>query len=139
MQKVHEFLSYFTILGRTFPVQQIFLDEIIEKTNYILEEDSAFARKIKEKKRNFTDIDPNSIECELGTADVLTQTALAPKDNVRDEMLSLPQLMARYSGKVIVSLHYHCLNLKHLPGSFHGYLCFRSQYVYCQVYIFNGS
>lgn len=87
------------IPGRTFPVEQIFLDEIIEKTNYILEEDSMFARRIKEKKRNFTDIDPNSIECELGTADVLTQSALAPKDNVRDEMLSLPQLMARYSDR----------------------------------------
>ncbi|KAK3925802.1 Putative ATP-dependent RNA helicase DHX57 [Frankliniella fusca] len=86
------------IPGRTFPVQQIFLDEIIEKTNYVLEEDSIFARKIKEKKRNFQEFDASSIECELGTADVLTQNASTPKDCVRDEMLSLPQLMARYNG-----------------------------------------
>ena len=84
--------------GRTFPVHQIFLDEIIERTNYIIEEDSQFARKIKEKKRNNAELDPTSLECELGTADVLVQSAPAPKDCVRDEMLTLPQLLARYNG-----------------------------------------
>ncbi|KAJ1528629.1 hypothetical protein ONE63_007024 [Megalurothrips usitatus] len=98
------FSSYFNniptveIPGRTFSVQQIFLDEIIEKTNYVLEEDSKFARRIKEKKRN-QDNDINSIECDLSTADVLMQNAVAPKDNVKDEMLSLPQLLARYNGR----------------------------------------
>lgn len=79
-------------------MHEIFLDEIIEEANYIIEEDSKFARKIKEKKRNFVDLDPTSIECELGTADALVQSAPAPKDNVKDEMLSLPQLMSRYNG-----------------------------------------
>lgn len=81
-------------------MHQIFLDEIIDKTGYILEEDSIYARKIKEKKRNLQDLDMNTIDCELATADVLMHNAIVPKDHVKDEMLSLDQLMARYSGEL---------------------------------------
>lgn len=35
------------ITGRTFPVEQIFLEEIMDITNYVLEENGPFARKIK--------------------------------------------------------------------------------------------
>lgn len=47
------FSSYFEkvpileIPGRTFPVEQFFLEDIMELTNYVLEENGPFARKIK--------------------------------------------------------------------------------------------
>lgn len=35
------------ISGRTFPVEQFFLEDVMEITNYVLEENGPYARKIK--------------------------------------------------------------------------------------------
>ncbi|XP_018560906.1 putative ATP-dependent RNA helicase DHX57 [Anoplophora glabripennis] len=74
------------IPGRTFPVQQYFLEDILETTNYILEEGSEYCRKIK----NDSDIDALMASEEVSFLNAM------PKDNVRDENLSIPQVMARY-------------------------------------------
>ena len=37
--------------GRTFPVEQLFLEDIMEITNYVLEENGPYTRKVK--KGNF--------------------------------------------------------------------------------------
>lgn len=35
------------IPGRTFPVEQFFLEDVIEMTNYVMEENGRFSRKVK--------------------------------------------------------------------------------------------
>lgn len=37
-------------LGRTFPVEQFFLEEIMDMTNYVLEENGQYSRKVKKGK-----------------------------------------------------------------------------------------
>ncbi|KAL7302548.1 hypothetical protein TKK_0005184 [Trichogramma kaykai] len=87
------FSSYFgqvpiiNIPGRTFPVQQIFLEDILELTNYVIEENSTFTRKIKGSwERHLID---------LHTAQ--QQSSSLPKETILDENLSLAQLTGRYS------------------------------------------
>ncbi|CAB0037009.1 unnamed protein product [Trichogramma brassicae] len=87
------FSSYFgqvpiiNIPGRTFPVQQIFLEDILELTNYVIEENSTFTRKIKGSwERHLID---------LHTAQ--QQSSSMPKETILDENLSLAQLTGRYS------------------------------------------
>ena len=36
------------IPGRTFPVEQIFLEDVIFRTKYVIEDDSEYAKKVKE-------------------------------------------------------------------------------------------
>lgn len=80
------------IPGRTFPVEQFFLDEIMEMTNYVLEENGPYARKMKkgekDKKADF--------ETELETCDVRAQANEPPKVTIRDENLTVGQMIARY-------------------------------------------
>lgn len=77
------------IPGRTFPVEQYFLEDILEATSYVLEEGSEYCRKIK----NDSDIDALMASEEISFANAM------PKDNVRDENLSIAQVMARYRGQ----------------------------------------
>jgi len=92
--------------GRTFPVQQIFLDEILELTEYVMEEDSQYSRKLPKEKRKMDDAayDADSLDVQLVLADVNINQTSAPKNNVRDEMLSLTQLQQRYSGTLPMSM-----------------------------------
>lgn len=76
------------IPGRTFPVEQYFLEDILEASNYVLEEGSEYCRKIK----NDSDIDALMASEEISIVNAM------PKDNVRDESLSIAQVMARYQG-----------------------------------------
>lgn len=39
------------IPGRTFPVEKVFLEDIMEMTNYVMEENGPFARKVKKGNR----------------------------------------------------------------------------------------
>lgn len=39
------------IIGRTFPVEQLFLEDILDRSNYVMEENSKYTKKIK--KGNF--------------------------------------------------------------------------------------
>lgn len=79
------------IPGRTFPVEQLFLEEILERSNFVMEENTQFTRKVKASKDNFDEV--------FETCDVLDNNAV-PKDNIKDENLTLPQLCARYKGKL---------------------------------------
>lgn len=77
------------IPGRTFPVEQFFLEDIMERTGYILEEGSEYCRSFSKNS--------DSIEEMLATCEV-NYVNNKPKPNIKDENLNLPQLMARYSG-----------------------------------------
>ncbi|XP_045773576.1 putative ATP-dependent RNA helicase DHX57 isoform X1 [Maniola jurtina] len=80
------------IPGRTFPVEQLFLDDVMDITNYVLEENGPYARKVKkgdrEKRIDF--------ETEFETCDVKSEATEPPKASIRDENLSISQMVARY-------------------------------------------
>ncbi|CAD1474838.1 unnamed protein product, partial [Heterotrigona itama] len=74
------------IPGKMFPVEQIFLEDVFEKTNYILEENSKFTRKIKG--------DWEQLQIDLETAEI--QSFSTVKQSIEDENLSLTQIINRY-------------------------------------------
>ncbi|EFA01881.1 putative ATP-dependent RNA helicase DHX57 [Tribolium castaneum] len=74
-----------TIPGRTFPVEQYFLETIFEKTGYVLEDGTEYARKLK---------DAEFIENELSLLNAGRH--MTPNDNLRDENLKFAQLLCRY-------------------------------------------
>lgn len=86
------FVDYFgdvpliTIPGRTFPVQQYFLEDIIETTGYTLEAGSEYSRHIK---HDFDDFDFNT---ELSSAQF-------PETKIKDENLTMMQTVGRYNSK----------------------------------------
>ncbi|XP_017758486.1 PREDICTED: putative ATP-dependent RNA helicase DHX57 [Eufriesea mexicana] len=90
------FSSYFegapilSIPGKTFSVEQIFLEDIFERTNYVLEENSKFTRKIKG--------DWEQLQIDLETAEVEGLSAATPKESIQDQNLSLMQIVSRYHG-----------------------------------------
>ena len=77
------------IPGRTFPVQQIFLEEILERSGFVLEPDSNFCKKISKK-------DEEQLMQELEYADVTSSNKM-PSRSIRDENLKLSEVLARYS------------------------------------------
>ncbi|XP_025832917.1 putative ATP-dependent RNA helicase DHX57 [Agrilus planipennis] len=76
------------IPGRTFPVEQYFLEDILEETGYILEENTPYTRPIKKL--------PETFEIDLQSSEV--NNLNKPKDNIKDECLNFGQLLARYEG-----------------------------------------
>ncbi|XP_030760965.1 putative ATP-dependent RNA helicase DHX57 isoform X2 [Sitophilus oryzae] len=76
-----------SIPGRTFPVEQYFLEDILEETGYVLEDGSEYCRKIRN--------DSDYIEAVMASHDVGEPK---PKDNIKDENLSVQQIVARYDG-----------------------------------------
>ncbi|KAK1132279.1 hypothetical protein K0M31_016399 [Melipona bicolor] len=76
------------IPGKMFPVEQIFLEDVFEKTNYVLEENSKFTRKIKG--------DWEQLQIDLETAEI--QGFSTVKQSIEDENLSLTQIVSRYQG-----------------------------------------
>ncbi|XP_069688827.1 putative ATP-dependent RNA helicase DHX57 [Periplaneta americana] len=95
------FSSYFEqvptieIPGRTFPVEQLFLEDILEKTNFALEENSMYSRKMK-KSGNSGPGDISSLECELEMADIKGSLTIISNPATRDEHLTITQLYHRY-------------------------------------------
>ncbi|KAH9637465.1 hypothetical protein HF086_012078 [Spodoptera exigua] len=79
------------IPGRTYPVEQLFLEDIMEITNYVLEENGPYARKIKKGDKK------QDLETELETCDVRADANEPPKISIRDENLNIGQMVARYS------------------------------------------
>ncbi|KAL1506304.1 hypothetical protein ABEB36_005693 [Hypothenemus hampei] len=75
------------IPGRTFPVEQYFLEDILEETGYILEDGSKYCRRIKSDSEY---IEMLMAESELGIN--------KPRDNIKDENLSVQEVLARYHG-----------------------------------------
>lgn len=91
------FSSYFgkapvlNIPGKTFPVEQIFLEDALERIGYVLEEDSEFAHKNK--------YDWDQFQIDLEMADMkISEGANPPKESIQDEDLTLMQLISRYRG-----------------------------------------
>lgn len=80
------------IPGRTFPVEQYFLEDIMETTGYVLEDGSEYCRKLKN--------DDDYIEVMMA-ANELNYTTNRPRDNVRDENLHATQILARYQSKLV--------------------------------------
>ncbi|XP_068628246.1 putative ATP-dependent RNA helicase DHX57 [Battus philenor] len=80
------------IPGRTFPVEQLFLEDIMEKTNYVLEENGPYARKVKKGEKDKR----QDLETELETCDVRSEATEAPKASIRDDNLTVSQMLARY-------------------------------------------
>lgn len=77
------------IPGRTHPVEQFFVEDILEKSGFVLEPDSHFCRRLnKNEEKQLID--------ELEYSDVLASKAPPPK-SIRDENLSLQDVYARYS------------------------------------------
>ncbi|CAB3221246.1 unnamed protein product [Arctia plantaginis] len=78
------------IPGRTFPVEQLFLEDIMDITNYVLEENGPYGRKLKkgEKKQD--------LETELETSDLRADSNKPPKITIHDENLNIAQIVARY-------------------------------------------
>ncbi|XP_055695529.1 putative ATP-dependent RNA helicase DHX57 [Lutzomyia longipalpis] len=76
------------IPGRTFPVEQLFLEDIIEQSNYVLEADSQHCRKLKKS-------DEADLMNELEYADVIASNADPPR-SIRDENLKLADFYSRY-------------------------------------------
>lgn len=77
-----------SIPGRTFPVQQIFLEEILERSGFVLEPDSQYCKKISKK-------DEEQLMQELEYADVRANDNPPPR-STRDENLKLSDLISRY-------------------------------------------
>jgi len=67
-------------------------------TDYVLEEDSVNARKMKKSGTSILD-DMTSLECELETADIQGSAAVIKNAATKDENLSITQLYYRYKGK----------------------------------------
>lgn len=77
------------IPGRTFPVEQLFVEDILERSGFVLEADSQYCRRLnKNEQQQLCD--------ELEYSDVKAANAAPPK-SIRDENLSLADLYGRYS------------------------------------------
>eukprot|EP00057_Strongylocentrotus_purpuratus_P028270 XP_011682744.1 PREDICTED: putative ATP-dependent RNA helicase DHX57 [Strongylocentrotus purpuratus] len=103
------FSSYFfncpviNIPGKTFPVDQYFLEDAIEYTGYILDENSPLARPVKRSNakpseasaRAMGKVRYDNLDEEISEA--FASTTFNPaKDNVRDANLTLQQMALRY-------------------------------------------
>ena len=102
------------IPGRTFPVQQYFLEEILEEINFSIDEYSPYAKK-REKEENkgaakrINKMLPKNMdgfiddfEAELLVSDTNFKI---PKDKELDDDLNAKQMYHRYSGKSSVLSH----------------------------------
>lgn len=88
------------IPGRTFPVEQLFLEDIIERCDFVMECDSQYSRKVSKKEEE-------ELMRELEYADIKAENA-APPTKLKDEKLNLAAMYARYSGKC----HIFCINIR---------------------------
>ncbi|XP_055546685.1 putative ATP-dependent RNA helicase DHX57 [Wyeomyia smithii] len=89
------FSSYFgdvpvlDIPGRTFPVEQLFLEDIVERSGFVLEPDSQYCRKLRKGEEE-------QLLQELEYADVKAANA-APAKSIKDENLKMADMFARYA------------------------------------------
>ncbi|XP_075232793.1 putative ATP-dependent RNA helicase DHX57 [Lycorma delicatula] len=85
------------IKGRTFPVEELFLEDIMDLTKYVLEENSEFCRYTpggKGSKNIAFNID-SELSTELETCDVKNES-IKISDKIKDENLTLKQVCYRY-------------------------------------------
>ncbi|XP_060610498.2 putative ATP-dependent RNA helicase DHX57 [Anolis sagrei] len=89
------------IPGRTFPVDQFFLEDAIAVTRYVLEHGSPYMRSTKQgpgKKARHLRTAAEEVEEDLRHAGLVQSTAVTAKDSVPDQQLTVQQLMVRYKG-----------------------------------------
>ncbi|XP_069708994.1 putative ATP-dependent RNA helicase DHX57 isoform X2 [Phaenicophaeus curvirostris] len=89
------------IPGRTFPVDQFFLEDVLAMTRYVLEDSSPYRRKTKqENKQNGRHKRTafEEVEEDLRRAGILEGTDTVVRDSDPDQKLSLKQLLSRYKG-----------------------------------------
>ncbi|XP_039498488.1 putative ATP-dependent RNA helicase DHX57 [Drosophila santomea] len=77
------------IPGRTFPVQQLFLEDIVEMSDFVMEYDTKYCRKLKKQEQDV-------LERELEYADVQA-SGEAPGKKIKDEKLTLAETYQRYA------------------------------------------
>ncbi|XP_016923089.2 putative ATP-dependent RNA helicase DHX57 [Drosophila suzukii] len=77
------------IPGRTFPVQQLFLEDIMEMSDFVMEYDTKYCRKLKKHEQDV-------LERELEYADVQA-SGQAPGKKIKDEKLTLAEIYQRYA------------------------------------------
>jgi ATP-dependent RNA helicase DHX57 len=77
------------IPGRTFPVEQLFLEDILEASGFVLEADSQYCRRLNKKEQD-------ALMQELEYAD-LQAAGTPPARSIRDENLSLTDIFSRYA------------------------------------------
>lgn len=77
------------IPGRTFPVVQFFLEDILDLTDFVLEENTQYTRRVKGSEYD--------IDAEIASCDVSSPNCI-PKDIIKDENLTIAQMLARYQG-----------------------------------------
>ena len=82
------------IPGRTFPVEQLFLEDILERCDYVMECDSQYSRKVNKKEEE-------ELMREMEYADIKAEN-IAPPPKIKDEKLNLSAMYARYNGKGIL-------------------------------------
>ncbi|KFP26249.1 Putative ATP-dependent RNA helicase DHX57, partial [Colius striatus] len=89
------------IPGRTFPVDQFFLEDVIAMTRYVLEDSSPYRRKAKqENKQNGRHKRTafEEVEEDLRRAGLLESSDTVVRDSDPDQKLTLKQLLTRYKG-----------------------------------------
>lgn len=79
------------IPGRTFPVEQLFLEDILELSDFVMECDTKYCRKLKKKEQDV-------LLMEMEYADVQA-SGEPPGQKIKDEKLTLPETYLRYAGK----------------------------------------
>lgn len=77
------------IPGRTFPVEQLFIEDILERSGFVMEPDSQFCRRLNKGEQQ-------QLINELEYADVKAANA-KPAKSIRDESLNLADMYGRYS------------------------------------------
>lgn len=86
------------IPGRTFHVEQLFLEDILEVCDYVMECDSQYCRKITKKEEE-------ELMRELEYSDVKSEAA-EPARSIKDDKLTLAQMYGRYSGECFFKIFY---------------------------------
>jgi hypothetical protein len=90
--------------GRTFPVEQLFLEDILEKMKYVSEKISG----------NSVPCDMTSLECEFEMADIEESTTVIQNPAIPDQNLAISQLCCRYKGKSCSVLWFAQKSVQHL-------------------------
>nr|XP_028580810.1 putative ATP-dependent RNA helicase DHX57 [Podarcis muralis]XP_028580811.1 putative ATP-dependent RNA helicase DHX57 [Podarcis muralis] len=91
-----------SIPGRTFPVDQFFIEDAITVTRYVLEHGSPYMRRAKQsvdKKERHLRSAAEEVDYDLRRSGLVQNTvAVAAKDSVPDQQLTFQQLLIRYKG-----------------------------------------
>jgi ATP-dependent RNA helicase DHX57 len=93
------FSSYFEdvptleIPGQTFPVEELFLEDILDEIDYVIEENNSNTCNIVKSRKPG---DMESSECELEMTDIQASRSDIQSQDTPDEKLTTSQLYCRY-------------------------------------------